>query len=155
MPRWKLDEFRHVVSHCYYLSTVLVHAANLHVDCSAVIPSRWNVPRNRAGFLSSPGLGWWWWLIHVRTHDIWGSYKGMCRPGILSVALVTKLASWMTSRPLSRDSRCRSRSRDVREYPRFSKKVNISCAFCWKSSSTQYIRRTSQELIVENALLAV
>ena len=52
-----------------------------------------------------------------------------------SVRLVTTMASWMISRLLTRDARCRSCSRGVREYPRCSKKVHISCAFCWKSRS--------------------
>ena len=35
------------------------------------------------------------------------------------------------------------------------KQVHISCAFCWKLHSTLHRRVISQELIVENALLAV
>ena len=43
--------------------------------------------------------------------------------------------SWMASRLLTRDTRCRPYGRGTREYPRFSKNVHISCAFRWKSRS--------------------
>lgn len=59
---------------------------------------------------------------------------------IFSVLLVTPLASWMESRTLARETRCRLRWRGSWESPRFCKKVRISCDFCWGWRSTLRVR---------------